>query len=190
MASIKRILRSYPRKNSQYFKLNGLFICPKIYFAWLKLALWSRMLLIQRWNFLTFFLPVNTRCWSNVASINWTLHSYPWKKYSYFNWNGLFVCPKIYFAWLKLALWSWIAYFTALNFWPFRRQSTLNVSQTWLRWDKSCPHVRGKLINILTQMGRLYVRKYILLETCAFIQKISKYRVEILTFSPAVSNRC
>jgi len=42
MASIKRILRSYPWKNRKHFNGNRSFICPTSHFAWSKLALWSR----------------------------------------------------------------------------------------------------------------------------------------------------
>jgi len=66
-------------------------------------------------NFLTFLLALNNRCISKMASINRSLHSYPWKNHQYFNWNGSFICPKTSFAWLKLALWSRIAYFAAMN---------------------------------------------------------------------------
>jgi len=54
IVSIKQnsqLLRSYPRKIYWYFNRNESFMCPKIYFAWLKLTLWSRRLLIQRWSF-------------------------------------------------------------------------------------------------------------------------------------------
>jgi len=54
MGSMKQILRSYPWKNYKNCNWNGLFTCLKIYFAWLKLALWSRRLLIQRWTFWRF----------------------------------------------------------------------------------------------------------------------------------------
>jgi len=46
----------------------------------------------------------------------------------------------------------------------FYRQLKLNASQTWLQSNKYCAHVRGKIINILTEMGYLYVQKYILLD--------------------------
>ena len=36
-----------------------------------------------------------------MASIKRILRSYPWKNYKNFNWNRLFKCPKIYFAWWK-----------------------------------------------------------------------------------------
>jgi len=97
---------------------------------------------------------------SKMASINTSLHSCPWKNHQYFNWNGWFICPKKAFAWLKLALWSLIAYLTAMNLWHFRRQSTLNVSQTWLQWNTFCAHVRGNIKYILTEMGYLYAQKY------------------------------
>jgi len=51
---MKQILRSYSWKNYWYFNWNGLFVCPKKYFPWLKFALWSRRLLIQRWTFWPF----------------------------------------------------------------------------------------------------------------------------------------
>ena len=97
----------------------------------------------------TFSPVVNAQCQSNMASIKRILRSYPWKNYKNFNWSGLFICPKLHFAWLKLALWSRIAYFTAMNLWHFRRWWTLNVSQTWLQWDKYCAHVRRKIEYIL-----------------------------------------
>ena len=68
------------------------------------------------------------------------------------------MCPKMHFAWLKLALWSQIAYFTAMNLWHFRRQSTFNVSQTWLQWDKYCAHVHGKIKYILTFQKDWFVK--------------------------------
>jgi len=46
------------------------------------------------------------------------------------------------FSLIKLALWSRIAYFTAMNLWHFRRLSTLNASQTWLQSTEYCPHIR------------------------------------------------
>jgi len=38
----------------------------------------------------------------------------------------------------------------------------LNASQTWLQLTDHCAHIPGKIINILTEMGHSYVRKYIL----------------------------
>ena len=113
---------------------------------------------------LTFSTAVNAQCQSNMASMKHVLHSCPWKHQIYCNWNGLFTCPKKYFAWLKLALRSRIAYFTAMNFWPFRQQSTLNASQTWLQWNTFCTHVRGNIKYILTEMGYLHTQKNILLD--------------------------
>ena len=105
--------------------------------------------------------------WAWPHWTDWTkriLRSYPWKNYKNFNWNRSLIRHQKYFAWLKLALWSRIACFAALNLWHFRRLSTLNVSQAWFQWDKYCAHVRGKIKYILTEMGYLYAQKYILLD--------------------------
>jgi len=59
------------------------------------------------------------------------LRSYPWKNYKNFNWNRSFICPKKYFPWLKLALWSRIAGFAALNLWT-------DQTTTWHDWPP-CP---------------------------------------------------
>ena len=112
----------------------------------------------------TFSPVVNAQCQSNIVSIKQILRSYPWKNHKNFNWNGLFICPTIHFAWLKLALWSRIAYFAAMNLWHFRRQSTLNVSQTQFHSNKYCAHIRGKTKYILTEMGYLHAQKYILFD--------------------------
>jgi len=69
----------------------------------------------------TFSPAVNAQCQSNIVSIKQILRSYPWKNYKNFNWNGLFIWPKIHFAWLKLALWSRKTCIAALNLWHFRR---------------------------------------------------------------------
>jgi len=58
----------------------------------------------------------NSQCQSNRRSMRQILHSCPWKNQIYFNWNGLFTCPKIYFVWLKLALSSRKSSNTALKF--------------------------------------------------------------------------
>ena len=78
-----------------------------------------------------------------MASIKQILPLYPWKNYKNFNWNRSFIWPTLHFAWFKLALWSRKTPTTVLNFWRFRRQSTLNASQTWLqsnevvmRWEQ------------------------------------------------------
>ena len=86
-----------------------------------------------------------------MASIKRILRSYPWKNYKNFNWNELFVCPKVHFAWLKLALWSRIACFAPLNLsffqWIFEHgyhdgidqsHATVTHDQTWIRfgWEK------------------------------------------------------
>ena len=68
---------------------------------------------------------------------------------------GYFTCPKKCFAWLKLALWSRIACFEALNLWHFRRQSTLNANQTWLQSTDHWAHIRGKIVQIVTFNGSL-----------------------------------
>jgi len=52
---------------------------------------------------------------------------------------------------------------TALNVLTFCWQSTLNASQTWLQSTHHYTHVRGKIINILTETGRLYAPKKLLL---------------------------
>jgi len=63
------------------------------------------------------FSPVtNAQCQSNMRSMRKILPSCPWKNLIYFNWNGLFTCPKIYFVWLKLALSSRKSPNTSLNF--------------------------------------------------------------------------
>jgi len=126
-----------------------------------------------------------------MASIKGILCSYPWKNYKNLNWNRLFKCPKIQFAWLKLALWSQIAYFTTMNLWHFRRQSTLNVSQTWLQWNKFCAHVRGNIKYILTEISYLHALKiFCLIKTCALISNTLFYNDELLTFSAAVNSQC
>jgi len=56
------------------------------------------------------------------------------------------------------------SFFTALNFWHFRRMSTLTVSQTWLQTSKYCTYVREKIKYMQTEMGDLHVKKYILLD--------------------------
>jgi len=59
---------------------------------------------------------------------------------------------------------------TAMNFWPFRWQSTLDASQTWLQLTDNCTHIRGKVINFLTETGHLYAPKnFCLIETCVLI---------------------
>ena len=164
MASIKRILRSYPRKNYKNFNWNGSFICPKIHSPWLKLALWSRIAYFTAMNLIVTFSPVvNAQCQSNMTSMRQILRSYPWKNYKNLNWNRSFICPKKYFAWLKLALWSRIACFAALNLWHFRRLSTLNASQPWLQSNEYCAQIRGKIIKISTEIGHLYAPKNIFL---------------------------
>jgi len=40
----------------------------------------------------------------------------------------------------------------------------LNASQTWLPSNEYCTHIRGKIINISTEMGYLHVQKSILLD--------------------------
>jgi len=40
-------------------------------------------------------------------------------------------------------------FFTALNFWPFCWQSTLNASETWLQWNKYCARIRATINFIL-----------------------------------------
>jgi len=51
MASIKRILRTYPWKNCTNFNGNGSFIWPTLHFAWFKLRSDLERLLIQCWTF-------------------------------------------------------------------------------------------------------------------------------------------
>jgi len=164
MASINRSLHSCLWKNHQYFNWNGLFICPKKNVCLIKTCALISNSLFHSDELVTFSLAVNAQCQSNMASMKQILLSCPWKHWIYFNWNGLFTYPKNYFAWLKPALRSRIAYFTAMNLWHFRRQSTLNVSQTWLQWNKYWSHVRGNNEYILTEMSYLHTQKNILLE--------------------------
>jgi len=35
----------------------------------------------------------------------------------------------------------------------------LNASQTWLQWNENYAHIRGKIINISTEIGYLHVQK-------------------------------
>jgi len=69
-------------ENISHFNWNGLFECPKIYFAWLKPAFWSRIAYFTAINLIvTFSSVVNAQCQSNIASMKQILHSYPWKNY-------------------------------------------------------------------------------------------------------------
>ena len=72
-----------------------------------------------------------------------------------------------------------------MNLWHFRRQSTLNVSQTWLQSNEYCAHVRGKIKYILTEMGCLHAPKiFCLIKTCALISHSLFHSDElIVTFS-------
>jgi len=99
-----------------------------------------------------------------MASVKRILRSYPWKNCKNFNWNRLFIWPTLHFDWFKLALWSRKTPNTVLNFWRFRRKSTLNANETWLQWNEYCAHICGKIINISTKIGNLNVQKYILLD--------------------------
>jgi len=112
----------------------------------------------------TLYSALNFQYYWKMASIKWILRSYPWKNYKNFNWNRSFIWPTLHFAWLKLALSSRKTPNTVLNFWLFRRQSTLNASPTWLQSNEYCAHIRGKIINIQTEIGYLYIQKYILLD--------------------------
>ena len=107
---------------------------------------------------LTFSAAVNAQCRSNTVSIKQILRSHPWKNYRYFNSDGSFTCPKIYFAWLELALLNWKSPDTALKFWPSRRQSALDASQTWLQSTDNCAHIRTQIFNVLTEMDISYVQ--------------------------------
>jgi len=118
MASIKRILRSYPWKNYKNFNWNRSFIWPTLHFAWFKLALWSRKIpntVLNFWRFRRQSMLNASQTWlqSNeyCAHIHWKIMK--------INWNGLFTCLKIYFAWLKLALWSRRLLIQHWTFWPF-----------------------------------------------------------------------
>jgi len=138
----------------------GHLYAPNICFAWLKLVLWSRIAYFAVMNLNVTFSPaVNAQCQSNMASMKQILRSCQWKNQIYFNWSGSFTCQKIYFAWLKLALWSRIACFPALNLEHFCRQLTLNASQTWLQSTDHCAHVPENVIQILIEMRRLNVQK-------------------------------
>jgi len=112
----------------------------------------------------TLYSALNFQYYWKMASIKWILRSYPWKNYKNFNWNRSFIWPTLHFAWSKLALSSRKTPNTVLNFWLFRRQSTLNASPTWLQSNEYCAHIRGKIINIQTEIGYLYIQKYILLD--------------------------
>jgi len=114
--------------------------------------------LFQSVKLSTLYLAQNLQCQQEMASIKRILHSYPWKNYKNFNWNRLFTFPTLHFAWLKFALWFRKTPITVLNFRLFHRQSTLNASQAWLQSNEYCTHICGKIINILTEMGYLYVQ--------------------------------
>jgi len=120
--------------------------------------------LFQRVKLSTLYSALNLQCWWKMASIKRILRSYPLKNRKKFNGNRSFICPTLHFAWLKLTLWSRKTPSTVLKFWLFHRQSTFNVSQTWLQWDKYCTHIRGKIKHISTEMGYLPAQKYILLD--------------------------
>jgi len=59
-----------------------------------------------------------------MASIKQILHSCPWKNEQYHNSDGPFTCPKIYFAWLKLALFT---LWRPLGFGDFQKKKRLNA---------------------------------------------------------------
>ena len=104
------------------------------------------------------FSPVfNAQFQSNMASVKRILRSNPWKNYLYFNWNRSFICPTLHFAWLKLALW-------------FRKTPKKNAElltfpppfNAQCQSNEYCAHICGKIINISTEIGHLYVQHYIL----------------------------
>jgi len=112
----------------------------------------------------TLYSALNLQCLWKMTSIKRILQSYPWKNSKKFNGNRSFTCPTLHFAWLKLAFWSRKTPNTVLNFWLFCRQSTLDASQTWLPANEYFAHIRGKIINISTEIGYLHVQKYILID--------------------------
>ena len=119
----------------------------------------------------TFSPAVNAQCQSNMASMKQILRSYQWKNYKNFDWNGLFTCLKIYFAWWKLALWSrrlliqrWTFDFSAGS------QRSILVKHGFNQSTHHYTHIHGKIINILTETGRSYAPKnFYLIITCALI---------------------
>jgi len=148
MASINRSLRLCPWDKYSHFNWNESFICPKIYFAWLKLTLWSRKACFCNDDLLTFSLAVNAQCQSNMASMKQILRSCPWKNYDC-NLNGSFKRQKyILLAWNLRFYTENLPY--NFELWIFCLQSALDASQTWLQSTKYCAHVCWKIIKILT----------------------------------------
>jgi len=145
-------------------------------------------------NFLTFLLAVNTRCLSNMVSINRSLHLYPWKNHNIWNWNGSFVCPKTSFAWLKLVFWSRIAYFAAMNlivtFSPAVNAQCQSNMASMRRILRSCPWKNRIHFNWKGSFTCQKIYFAFKIKTCAQISNSLFYSNDLLTFSLAVNAPC
>ena len=98
----------------------------------------------------TLYSALNLQCQWKMASIKRILRSYPWKNYKNFNWNGSFKCPKKYFAWLKLRLWSRNKFFGWSNWrlsWPW-------CHHHWRRMFLHTWHLYHKLSITLNCLGQ------------------------------------
>ena len=68
---------------------------------------------------------------------------------------------------------------------PSWKVRALNASQTCFHSNEYCAHIRGKIINILTEMGHLYVQK----QKCIYFYKLALWSRETPIADTELSHR-
>jgi len=112
----------------------------------------------------TFSPTVNAQCQSNMASMRQTLLSCPWKHLNEFQLKWVIYMPKKIFCLIKTCALISNSLFNSDELVTFSQTVNVQCSSNIVSIKQILRSRLWKINDILTQMGRLHVQKYGLLD--------------------------